>query len=123
MVGLTDPFFPDVGAGHAADNQWMLELAERGIPGVLALGLMMGGLLVTTFRKATHLRGSQRDIIVGCGAAFAGWSTAIVSGDHLMYDSIAGMFWYAVALALAAGRDAVRPGGPSSGIPSVTRDA
>lgn len=123
IVGLTDPFFPDVGAGHAADNQWMRELAERGVPGVLALALMMGGLLVSTFRKATSLQGSQRDIIVGCGAAFAGWSIAIVSGDHLMYDSIAGMFWYAVALALAAGHDAARPGKASYGAPSVTRDA
>jgi hypothetical protein len=99
----------------------MLELAERGVAGVLALALMMGGLLVMTFRKATHLRGSQRDIIVGCGAAFVGWSTAFLSGDHLMYDSIAGMFWYAVALTLAVGRDAVRRGEPSYGLPSVAR--
>jgi hypothetical protein len=121
IVGITDPFLSDIGAGRAADNQWMLELAERGLPGVLVLALMMGGLLVTTFRKATQVRGSQRDIIVGCGAAFAGWSIAFLSGDSLMYDSIAGSFWYAVALTLAIGRNDLRPAGPSYGTPSDTR--
>lgn len=101
MVGITDPFLSDIGAGRAADSQWVLELAERGLPGLLALALMMGGLLVTTFRRATQLQGSQRDIIAGCGAAFAGWSVALMSGDSLMYDSIAGSFWFAIALTLS----------------------
>ena len=102
MVGLSDPFFADIGAGHAADNQWMLELAERGVLGVLALALMIGGLLVMSFRQIPRLHGIRRDVVAGCGAGFAGWAVAFVSGNHLMYDSIEGVFWYAVALAVIA---------------------
>jgi O-antigen ligase/polysaccharide polymerase Wzy-like membrane protein len=102
MVGFSDPFFADIGAGHAADNQWMLELAERGVLGVLALALMIGGLLVTSFRQAPRLHGIRRDVVTGCGAGFAGWAIAFVSGNHLMYDSIEGVFWYAVAVAVMA---------------------
>jgi len=109
-VGLEDSP-ATMGAEHPAENQWMRELADRGIPGVVALALLMGGLIRLTFRTADPRRSSgyARDLVVAVGAASVGWAFAFLTGDHLMYDSTAGMFWYTTALALAAVRDAVGP--------------
>jgi hypothetical protein len=109
-VGLGD-LPASFGAPHPAENQWMRELADRGIPGVLALALLLGGVIRLTFR-ATHpsrSRGYARDFLVAAGAASVGWAFVFLTGDHLMYDNVAGIFWYTVALALAATRDAVQP--------------
>jgi hypothetical protein len=109
-VGLEDPP-ASIGAEHPAENQWMRELADRGIPGVLALAALMGGIIGLTFRAAHPGRSSgyARDFLAAAGAASVGWAFVFLTGDHLMYDSVAGMFWYSIALALAAARDAVRP--------------
>jgi len=109
-VGLGD-LPASIGAQHPAENQWMRELADRGIPGVFALALLLGGFIRLTFR-ATHpsrSMGYARDFLVGAGAASVGWAFVFLTGDHLMYDNVAGMFWYMIALALAAARDAVPP--------------
>jgi len=89
----------------------MRELADRGIPGVLALALLMGGIIRLTFRGADCARSRdwRRDVLVAVGAASVGWACAFLTGDHLMYDNVAGMFWYTTALALAALRDAGEP--------------
>ncbi len=107
-VGLEDPP-ATIGAEHPAENQWMRELADRGIPGVVALALLVGGLIRLTFRAADSRRSSgyTRDLVVAVGAASVGWAFAFLTGDHLMYDSSAGMIWYTIALALGAARDAV----------------
>jgi hypothetical protein len=109
-VGLDDPP-ATIGAEHPAENQWMRELADRGIPGLAALALLMGGLMRLTFWAADSRRSSgyTRDFLVAVGAASVGWAFVFLTGDHLMYDNVAGMFWYTIALALAATRDTVRP--------------
>jgi len=109
-VGLGD-LPASIGAQHPAENQWMRELADRGIPGVVALAMLLGGIVRLTFR-ATHpnrSRGYARDFLVAAGAASVGWAFVFLTGDHLMYDNVAGIFWYTIALALAASRDAVTP--------------
>jgi O-antigen ligase/polysaccharide polymerase Wzy-like membrane protein len=100
-----------IGSGHPAENQWMRELADRGIPGVLALALLMIGILRLTFRTADPRRsqGEARDFLAACGATCAGWSVAFLTGDHLAYDNTAGLFWYSIALALAVARETARP--------------
>lgn len=105
-VGLLDP--PEsIGAAHPAENQWLRELADRGIPGVLALGLLIIGFIRATFRAGHPNRshGYALDVLASAGAVAVGWSIAFATGDHLMYDSVAGMFWYMIALALVAIRD------------------
>jgi hypothetical protein len=127
-VGLTEPP-ASMGSERPAENQWMRELADRGIPGVLALALLMAGLIRLTFGAAAPTRSSgyARDFLAAAGAATVGWGCVFLTGDHLMYDSVAGMFWYIGALALAATRDAVSPvvaeseGAPLKGA-HVTRD-
>jgi O-antigen ligase len=109
-VGLAD--LPEsFGAPHPAENQWMRELADRGIPGVLALALLLGGIVRLTFR-ATHPNrsaGYARDFLVSAGAASVGWGVVFLTGDHLTYENVAGIFWYASALALATTRDGKLP--------------
>jgi O-antigen ligase len=109
-VGLADSP-ASIGAAHPAENQWLRELADRGIPGLFALGLLIGGLIRMTFRAADSRRasGHSRDYLAAAGAASVGWALCLLTGDHLMYDSVAGMFWYTSALAVAAVRDATRP--------------
>ena len=89
----------------------MRELADRGVPGVLALGLLMVGFMRATFRAADPKRsgGYTRHFLAGAGAASVGWVCVFLTGDHLMYDSVAGMFWYMVALGLAATRHTAQP--------------
>jgi len=109
-VGLADP--PStIGSEHPAENQWMRELADRGILGVLALALLVGGMIRLTFRGADSAQsgGWSRDFLVAVGAAYVGWACAFLTGDHLMYDNVAGMFWYTTALALAALRHDGQP--------------
>src|SRR6266571_3732387 len=109
-VGLGDPP-ASIGAEHPAENQWMRELADRGIPGVFALGLLLAGIIRLTFRatQPNRPRSYARDFLVAAGAASVGWAFVFLTGDHLMYDNVAGIFWYMTALALAATRDAVAP--------------
>jgi len=106
-VGLGD--LPEsFGAPHPAENQWMRELADRGIPGVFALALLLAGMVRLTF-QATHPNrstGYARDFLVSAGAASVGWAFVFLTGDHLTYENVAGIFWYSSALALAATRDA-----------------
>jgi O-antigen ligase/polysaccharide polymerase Wzy-like membrane protein len=101
-----------IGSGRPAENQWMRELADRGLLGVVALALLMVGILRITFREAGDARSStdKRDFMSCAGAACAGWVFVLLTGDHLMYDSVAGIFWYTMALALAGTRPVV--GGP-----------
>ncbi len=96
-----------IGQARPAENQWMRELADRGIPGVLALALLMAGLIRLTYRMADphETSGYVRDFIAASGAASVGWVAVFVTGDHLMYDSVAGIFWYPFALVLATSRD------------------
>jgi hypothetical protein len=106
-VGLADP--PStIGSEHPAENQWMRELADRGILGVLALALLVGGMIRLTFRGADSAQagGWRQDVLVAVGAAYVGWAFAFLTGDHLMYDNVAGMFWYTTALGLTALRHA-----------------
>jgi len=112
-VGLLEPP-ASIGAPHPAENQWMRELADRGILGVLALGLLIIGFMRATFRAAdpARARGYARHFLAAAGAACVGWVCACLTGDHLMYDSVAGMFWYMIALALAATRDTAQPIAP-----------
>jgi O-antigen ligase/polysaccharide polymerase Wzy-like membrane protein len=109
-VGLDDGP-ASIGSGHAAENQWMRELADRGIPGVLALALLMIGIMHLTFRTAdpSRLQGQARDFLSACGATCAGWTVVLLTGDHLAYDNTAGIFWYAIGLTLAVAREATRP--------------
>ena len=105
-VGLAD-IPTSIGTEHPAENQWMRELADRGIPGVLALALLLGGFARVTFVQADPRRSSgySRDVLVATGAASVGWAVILLTGDHLTYDNVAGMFWYMMALSLAATRD------------------
>jgi hypothetical protein len=109
-VGLADPA-ASIGTAHAAENQWMRELADRGIPGVLTLALLMIGLMHFTYRSADPRRsqGQSRDFLAACGATCAGWSVAFLTGDQLAYDNTAGIFWYMIALALATARPVPAP--------------
>src|SRR5207247_10855891 len=93
-----------IGASHPAENQWMRELADRGILGVLALGLLIAGFMRATFRAAGAARsgGYTQGFLTAAGAACVGWVCAFLTGDHLMYDSVAGILWYMLALGLAA---------------------
>ncbi len=105
-VGLLDPP-ASIGAPHPAENQWMREFADRGIPGVLALGLLIIGFMRATFRATgpTQPRRYVEHFLAAAGASCLGWGCVFLTGDHLMYDSVAGMFWYMIALGLAATRD------------------
>jgi O-antigen ligase/polysaccharide polymerase Wzy-like membrane protein len=116
-VGLADQ--PSaIGAPHPAENQWMREIADRGVLGAIALAGLVLGLIGTCFKgAATTPRESDRIFLVGAGAAFAAWSVAMLTGDQLAYESSAGMFWYTAGLSLslvnsvpepAAIRDAAR---------------
>ena len=89
----------------------MRELADRGVLGVLALALLVGGVIRLTFRgvAATRPESWRRDTLIAVGAGYVGWSFAFLTGDHLMYDNVAGMFWYTTALALAALRHDGQP--------------
>jgi O-antigen ligase len=109
-VGLGD-LPASLGAEHPAENEWMRELADRGIPGVFALALLLGGIIRLTFRAShpSRSRGYARDFLVAAGAANVGWAFVFLTGDHLMYENVAGIFWYTIALALTATRDAVPP--------------
>jgi hypothetical protein len=101
----TLPGAPQPGAG-----QWMRELADRGIAGVVLLGLMIVGLIVLTIRAArrSRSRGVRDGFLTAAAAGFAAWMVAFVSDDYLMPDVIAGMFWYFAGIALAATRDDAR---------------
>ena len=103
--------FGTIGSEHPAENQWMRELADRGMLGVLALALLVGGMIRLTFQGADAARscGWRRDLLVAVGAAYVGWAVAFLTGDHLMYDNVAGMFWYTTALTLAALRHDGQP--------------
>lgn len=100
-----------IGSARPAENQWMRELADRGILGVLALALLMIGVMRITFRSADpgRLQGQARDFLAACGAVSAGWTVVFLTGDHLAYDNTAGIFWYAIAIALAVSREAPEP--------------
>jgi O-Antigen ligase len=115
-VGFTD-LPASIGSGHPAENQWIRELADRGLPGVLALAFLLGGVMRLTFLGAHPKRsnGYSQDFLAAAGAACVGWSGAFLTGDHLMYDNVAGMFWYAVALALVATRTAAQSVEPEHG--------
>jgi hypothetical protein len=107
-VGLLDPpWF--LGRDHPAENQWMRELADRGILGVALLAILLGGLMRLTFRAADpdQSSGYTRDFIAAVGASTVGWALVFLTGDHLMSENVAGMFWYPVAVALAVARDVV----------------
>ncbi len=109
-VGLADP--PEtLGSPRPAENQWMRELADRGPLGVMALALLLGGTLFVTYRRSSLTRrpGTGREFIVSAGSIFGGWAIAFLTGDHLMYESTAGMFWYVLAVCLATIRDADPP--------------
>src|SRR5437879_144569 len=109
-VGLADiPW--TLGSAHPAENQWMRELADRGIVGVLALAVLIVGVIRLTFRGAAraHDGSWRRDVLVAVGAGYVGWSFAFLTGDQLMYDNVAGIFWYTTALALAALRHDGQP--------------
>jgi len=109
-VGLLDPP-ATIGAPHPAENQWMRELADRGVLGVLMLALLVAGIIRATFRGA-NVAGSSgytRDLLAAVGAANVGWVFVLLTGDHLTYDSVAGIFWYTAGLALAATRSSLRP--------------
>lgn len=95
-----------VGSSYPAENQWLRELADRGLLGVAALALLIGGLLAITYRSASARTesGWQRDFMAGAGAGIAGFAIAMLTGDHLAYDSVAGMFWFIAALVLAVAR-------------------
>jgi O-antigen ligase len=112
-VGLLEPP-ASLGAPHPAENQWMRELADRGLPGILALGLLMIGFMRATFRAAglTSARTYAQEVLGAAGATCVGWGGVFLTGDHLMYDSVAGIFWYMLALGLAAIRDTSLPVGP-----------
>jgi hypothetical protein len=88
-----------VGSSYPAENQWLRELADRGLLGVVTLAVLIGGLLIVSYR-AVPLSGVgwQRDFMAGGGAGIAGFSVAMLTGDHLTYDSVAGMFWFIAAL-------------------------
>ena len=109
-VGLADAPWT-IGSEHPAENQWMRELADRGMLGVLALALLVVGMIRLTFQGADAARscGWRRDLLVAVGAAYVGWAVAFLTGDHLMYDNVAGMFWYTTALTLAALRHDGQP--------------
>ncbi len=85
----------------------MREVADRGIPGVLTLALLIVGFMRTTFLAAnpTRSRGYGHGFLAAAGATSVGWVCVFLTGDHLMYDSVAGMFWYMMAVAVAAIRD------------------
>lgn len=93
-----------VGSSYPAENQWLRELADRGLLGVVALAVLIAGLLVVTYRAsaAKTPSGWQRDFMAGAGAGFAGLAVAMLTGDHLSYESIAGMFWFVAAVVLSA---------------------
>lgn len=105
-IGYNDPP-ARIGTEHPAENQWMRELADRGLLGIAALLLMMIGLIRLTLRAASPIRstGWSRDFICAVGAATVGWCLTFLTGDHLMFETVAGMFWYTSAIALAAIRD------------------
>jgi O-antigen ligase len=101
-----------VGSRYPAENQWLRELADRGLLGVLALALLFGGLLLVTFRFCRDApRGWPRDFMAGAGAGLAGFAVAMMTGDQLMYESVAGMFWFTAALVVgtAASLGSVAP--------------
>lgn len=98
-----------VGSSYPAENQWMRELADRGLLGVATLALLIGGLLTLTYRAAGARTppGWRHDFMAGAGPGIAGFSIAMLTGDHLTYDNVAGMFWFTAALVLSgAGVDA-----------------
>lgn len=92
------------GAPHPADNMWMRELADRGLPGVIALALLMTGIIVLTFRACARdvAEDDRRRLLAAVGAATLGWSIAFVGGDYLMYLETAGLFCFCLGLALPA---------------------
>jgi O-antigen ligase/polysaccharide polymerase Wzy-like membrane protein len=108
-IGFADEPFR-IGSERPAENQWMRELADRGILGVLALALLMFGIIRLTFRSADprQLQGQARDFLAASGAVCAGWAVVFLTGDSLVYDNTAGIFWYGIALALAVIREASR---------------
>jgi len=93
-----------VGSSYPAENQWLRELADRGPMGVAALVVLVGGLLVVTYRSAAvrTVTGWRHDFMAGAGAGIGGFSVAMLTGDHLTYDSVAGMFWFVAALVVSA---------------------
>lgn len=91
-----------VGSSYPAENQWLRELADRGVFGVAALAVVIAVLLIVTYRSAGSSRsGWQRDFMAGAGAGIAGFSVAMLTGDLLSYDSVAGMFWFIAALVVS----------------------
>jgi len=105
-----------IGSSYPAENQWFRELADRGLAGVAAMALLVGGLLVVTYRAAGARTpsGWQRDFMAGAGAGIAGFAIAMLTGDHLTYDSVAGMFWFTAALVLSGARADARAVVPTS---------
>jgi hypothetical protein len=104
-VGLVGPL-NTIGSSYPAENQWLRELADRGIPGVVFLTSMILGLgwMAYTHADRRLSSGWRRDILVGVGAGFLGFAVAMLTGDMLMFDSVAGMFWYAAGLLVCAAR-------------------
>ncbi len=103
LMQTSDPLFA-VGAVQPADNMWMRELADRGIPGVLALAALIGSLALAARRAAKRaVSGSATaDWLNAACAATVGWAAAFMSGDHLMYVNVSGMFWYFNGIAVGA---------------------
>jgi hypothetical protein len=105
-----------VGSGYPAENQWLRELADRGLLGVGALIVLIGGLLIVTYRAAGVRTASSwhRDFMAGAGAGIAGFAVAMLTGDHLTYDNVAGMFWFIAALVLS-GAGSLDDAAPAAG--------
>ncbi len=100
-VGLADQPAA-IGSPHPAENQWMREVADRGVLGVVALAGLLVGLVTICARGAASARHeSDRFFLIGAGAAFVGWAVAMLTGDELMYDTSAGMFWYVAGIAVS----------------------
>ncbi len=114
IVVTGDPLI-HVGAPFPADSQWIRELADRGMPGILLLAVIMAGLIALVIRRARHQQASSHShsFLTAAGAGLVGWSFTLFSGDNLALTVLAGMFWYVAGIALAAARDS---SGSSGGV-------
>jgi len=104
-IGYNDPPWR-LGSEHPAESQWMRELADRGVLGVAALALLMFGVIRTTVKVSSPVgpNSYSQDFLVAVGASSVGWCLTFLTGDHLMFENVAGLFWYTVAIALAVAR-------------------
>jgi O-antigen ligase len=100
-----------VGGSHPAENQWIRELADRGIAGPVALAAFVAMILALTWRGARQAAAGsvEADWLGATWAGTLGHAVAFLTGDHLMYLSVACVILYFMGVAGSVAREAAFP--------------